>query len=145
MAIRRRNPGRKNQPWTNDKEIEESEDVFYESMQSYFADIVSTGEMEAAEKLVDKLLTKKQTLKFRNDKGYLLARKKEYDKAIECFTGIHKDYPDDVTVIANIASCYEKKGDTKKAIKYYEKMAKSGDEETKAMAEEAIKELKKKK
>ncbi len=131
--------------WTNDKKIEESEDVFYESMQSYFADIVSAGEMEAAEKLVDKLLTKKQTLKFRNDKGYLLARKKEYDKAIECFTGIHKDYPDDVTVIANIASCYEKKGDTKKAIKYYEKMAKSGDEETKAMAEEAIKELKKKK
>lgn len=131
--------------WTNDKKIEESEDVFYESMQSYFADIVSAGEMEAAEKLVDKLLTKKQTLKFRNDKGYLLARKKEYDKAIECFTGIHKDYPDDVTVIANIASCYEKKGDTKKAIKYYEKLAKSGDEETKAMAEESIKELKKKK
>lgn len=131
--------------WLNDKKIDDGEEVFYESMQSYFADIVSVGEMKEAEKLVDKLLTKKQSLKFRNDKGYLYAMKKEYDKAIECFTSIHKDYPDDVTVIANIASCYEKKGDTKNAIKYYEKMAKCGDEETKAMAEESIKELKKKK
>ena len=55
-----------------------------------------------------------------------------------------RNYPDDVTVIGNIASCYEKKGDKKNAIKYYEKLAKSGDENTKAMAEKAIKELKKK-
>lgn len=131
--------------WTNDQKIDDSEDVFYESMQSYFADLISLGDMDAAERLVDKLLTKKQTMKFRNDKGYLMAMKKEYDKAIDCFIGIHKDYPDDETVIANIASCYEKKGDTKKAIKYYEMLAKSGDEERKAMAEESIKELKKKK
>ncbi len=134
-----------NWQWSNDQKINDSEDVFYESMQSYFADLISLGDMDAAERLVDKLLTKKQTLKFRNDKGYLIAMKKDYNKAADWFIAIHKDYPDDETVIANIASCYEKKGDTKKAIKYYEMLAKSGDEETKAMAEESIKELKKKK
>lgn len=133
-----------NWQWSNDKKMEKSEEIFFESMQSYFAELVSIGDMEAAEKLVDKVLTKKQTMIFRNDKGYLMATRKEYDKAIECFVSIHKDYPDDVTVIGNIASCYEKKGDKKNAIKYYEKLAKSGDENTKAMAEKAIKELKKK-
>ena len=133
--------------WSNDEPVEDSENFFFDNMQSYFSEIISdeSADISLAEKFIDKLLTKKQTLEFRSDKASLFAAKKEYDKALDSFLSILKDYPDDDIVINNIASCYEHKGDVKNAITYYKKLEKSKNKHVSQYAKDAIKDLKSKK
>ncbi|MBO4334129.1 MAG: tetratricopeptide repeat protein [Paludibacteraceae bacterium] len=135
----------KNWLWLNSEKMDDGEEFFYDNMQSYFVEFMGKADFEAAEKLVDKLLTKKQTLKFRADKASLLASKGEYSKAVSIFSNIHKDYPKDDIVTWNTAMCYEKMGDTKNALKYYKKIEKSTDVEWQSKAKEAVFKLKMKK
>ena len=135
----------KNWLWLNSEKMDDGEEFFYDNMQSYFVEFMGKADFEAAEKLVDKLLTKKQTLKFRADKASLLASKGEYSKAVSIFSNIHKDYPKDDIVTWNTAMCYEKMGDTKNALKYYMKVEKSTDVEWQSKAKEAVFKLKMKK
>lgn len=68
----------------------------------------------------------------------------DFDKALTYLLRAEKAAPKDYIVLANIAHCYLEKGDTKKAIKYYELTAKYGDEPRKAYANEKLQELRKK-
>ncbi|MBW7869086.1 MAG: tetratricopeptide repeat protein, partial [Brumimicrobium sp.] len=69
---------------------------------------------------------------------------KQYDKAIEALLKAEKINPKDCIVLSNIAFAYKQKGDTKKAIKYYELTLKYGDEQSTYYAKQQIEELKKK-
>ncbi|MCO5268762.1 MAG: tetratricopeptide repeat protein [Brumimicrobium sp.] len=68
----------------------------------------------------------------------------QYDKAIEALLKAEEINPKDYIVLSNIAFAYKQKGDTKKAIKYYELTLKYGDEQSTYYAKQQIEELKKK-
>ena len=67
----------------------------------------------------------------------------EFDKGIEPLLIAEKINPEDFIVLSNIAQGYKLKGDNKKAIEYYEKTIKYGDERAKDYAAKQIEELKK--
>ena len=67
----------------------------------------------------------------------------QYDKAISPLLKAEKLDPKDYIVLSNIARAYVLKGDKQKAIEYYEKTSKYGDEQIKAFAQQQIEKLKK--
>jgi tetratricopeptide (TPR) repeat protein len=69
---------------------------------------------------------------------------KEYDKALEQLLKAEKLNPRDYIVLNNIAQAYKLKGETKKAIRYYELTIKYGNQRAKDSAKSQIEELKKK-
>ncbi|HHC80321.1 MAG TPA: tetratricopeptide repeat protein, partial [Flavobacteriia bacterium] len=67
----------------------------------------------------------------------------EYDKGLAPLLKAEKINPKDYIVLGNIAQTYKLKGNKKMSIKYYEKMLKYGDGQTKEFAKEQIANLKK--
>jgi tetratricopeptide (TPR) repeat protein len=67
----------------------------------------------------------------------------ELDKGIKSLLKAEKIAPKDYIILANIANGYKLKGEKAKAIKYYEKTIKHGDERTKEFAKQQILKLKK--
>ena len=133
--------------WTNNEKKENGKDFFLSSIQDYQLTLYNTNN--------DDLLTNMRTiaheiLKFYPNHieslsnlsvTYLLTD--EYDKGIEPLLKAEKIDPTDAIVLANIAQGYKLKGDKSKAIKYYEKVIKHGDESSIEFAKEQIEELKK--
>jgi tetratricopeptide (TPR) repeat protein len=65
----------------------------------------------------------------------------DHDKGLELLLRAEKVDAKDAIVLGNIAQAYQRKGDTRKAIAYYERVLEFGDEESKAFADAQLKEL----
>lgn len=133
--------------WTNNEKQKNGKEFFLFSLQDYQVQLYNTGN--------DNLLLNMRNiantiLKYYPNHveslsnlsiTYLLTG--EYDKGIEPLLKAEKINPQDYIVLSNIAQGYKLKGDKKKAIEYYEKTAKYGDEQAKTNARQQIEELNK--
>jgi tetratricopeptide (TPR) repeat protein len=85
-----------------------------------------------------------ERMDFLFDLGVTYMFKEEWDKALPELLKAEKLSPSDISVLNNIAFCYQQKNDKTNAIAYFEKIVKVGNEEDKSKAEEEIKKLKQK-
>ena len=135
-----------NWTWTNNEKYDGGEKEFLLDIQNYQLQLYNTGN--------DKLLKNMReiantVLRFYPNHieslsnlsiTYLLTG--EYDKGIEPLLRAEKINTKDYVVLSNIAQGYKLKGDKKKAIEYYEKTVKFGDDKAKEYAKQQIIELK---
>jgi len=133
--------------WTNNEQRPGGKEEFLLDIQDYQLDLYNTGNDDL---LVNMRTIATEILKIYPDHiesltnisiTYLLT--KEYDKGIEILKRAEKLNPNDAIVLGNIAQAYKLKGDKEKAIEYYERTVKYGDEPTKEYAKQQIDELKK--
>ncbi|MCD4698059.1 MAG: hypothetical protein K8S16_17680 [Bacteroidales bacterium] len=133
--------------WTNNETRENGKDFFLSSLQDYQVQLYNTGNDDL---LINMQEIANEILKYYPNHieslsnlsiTYLLTG--EYDKGIEPLLKAEKINPQDYIVLSNIAQGYKLKGDKKKAIEYYEKTIKYGDEQAKTFARQQIDELKK--
>jgi len=131
--------------WTNNEMKVEGKDFFLGSMQTYQLQLYNTGDDSL---LVYMREIADEILKYYPDHieslsnlsiTYLLTN--EYDKGLEPLLKAEKLNPKDYIVLSNIARANALKGDTLKAIEYYEKTIKYGDESAKQFAKQQINDL----
>lgn len=133
--------------WTNNKLVENPKDFFLENVQSYIYQLYNTGNdallkniREISETILKYYPNSVESLS-NISVTYLL--NKEYDNALKPLLKAEKLAPKDYIVLGNIAQAYKLKGNKKKAIEYYEKTAKYGNEKNKKFAKEQLRKLKK--
>lgn len=133
--------------WSNGDPLENSESFFLSALQTYQIQLFDTEKdslLGNMRRIANHILT------FYPDHipslsnlsiTYLLTE--EYEKGLEPLLKAKKLDPKDAIVLSNIARIYVLKEDNKKAIKYYKKVLKYGEGQTKEFAEEQIEVLKK--
>lgn len=133
--------------WTNNELQQNGEDFFLSSLQDYQVQLYNTGKDAL---LMNMRSIAREILKYYPNNieslsnlsiTYLLTG--EYDKGLEPLLKAEKITPTDYIVLSNIAQGYRLKGDKEKAVEYYEKTAKYGDDRAKEFAKIQIEELKK--
>lgn len=133
--------------WTKNEKKENGEVFFLSSLQGYQVQLYET---ENDDLLVNMRNIAIEILKYYPNNieslsnlsiTYLLTG--EYDNGIEPLLRAEKINPKDCIVLTNIAHGYKLKGDNKKAIEYYERAIKHGDQRTKDFARQQIADLKK--
>ena len=133
--------------WTNNEKQKDGEDFFLSSLQDYQVQLYNTGNDDLLLNMRD---IANRILKYYTNHieslsnlsvTYLLTG--EYDKGIEPLLKAEKINPKDYIVLSNIAQGYKLKGDKEKAIEYYDKIVKFGDEQAKTYAKQQIEELRK--
>ncbi len=133
--------------WTNNETVEDSENFFLTGLQDYQMQLYDSGNDEL---LVNMRNIADSILKIYPNHipslsnisiTYLLTG--EFDRAIETLLKAEKIDESDYIILANIAHGYKLKGENVKAIEYYEKTIKFGDEQTKEFARKQINDLKK--
>ncbi len=133
--------------WTNNEPVENSEDFFLSSIQSYINQLYRTGD----DRLLNNMKQISETvLKYYPNNVESLSNisvvyllNGEYDKGLAPLLKAEKINPKDYIVLGNIAQTYKLKGNKEMSIKYYKKMLKYGDGQTKEFAKEQIANLKK--
>lgn len=134
-----------NWTWTNHKKYNGGEKEFLLDIQNYQLQLYNTRN-DSLLKNMRKIAN--TVLKFYPNHieslsnlsiTYLLTG--EYDKGIAPLLRAEKIKPKDYIVLGNIAQGYKLKGDKKKAIEYYKKMEKFGNEKAKEYAKQQITEL----
>lgn len=129
--------------WSNDKIIENPEDFFIDSMQSYQNTLFQLEEDENLKKVAKKMYDI-----FPNDLfvissyGVTFLIEGKNKEALELYLKAEKINPNDTIVLNNIGLIYERLSDKKNALKYYQKITEVGDEKAKALAEKKINQLK---
>ena len=133
--------------WTNNEKDEGGSDSFLLSIQDYQLQLYNAGEdnllinmREIANEILKHYPNHIESLS-NLSVTYLLNG--EYDKGLIPLLKAEKINPQDYIVLGNIAQCYKLKGDKTKAIEYYEKTFKFGEEQAKTFAKQQIEELKK--
>ncbi len=133
--------------WTNDEKLPDGKKFFLSSLQTYQLDLYNTGD--------DSLLPymrviANEVLKVYPDHVESLSNlaityflTEEYDKGLEALLKAEKINPTDDIVLGNMAYGYTMKGNKKKAIEYYGKVAKHGNSDSKEWAKQQIEEMKK--
>jgi len=133
--------------WTNNENHNDGKEFMLSSIQNYQVQLYNTGQDEL---LVNMRNIANEILKYYPNHieslsnlsiTYLLTG--EYDKGINALLKAEKINPKDFIVLSNIAQGYKLKGDKTKAIEYYEKTIKYGDEQAIQYATQQINELKK--
>jgi tetratricopeptide (TPR) repeat protein len=133
--------------WTNNEKQKDGKDFFLSSLQDYQGQLYNTGNDDL---LLNMREISNAVLKYYPNHieslsnlsvTYLLTG--EYDKGLEPLLKAEKINPKDYIVLSNIAQGYKLKGDKNKAIEYYEKTVKYGDEQAKTYAKQQIEELRK--
>jgi tetratricopeptide (TPR) repeat protein len=133
--------------WTKDEKQKDGKDFFLSSLQDYQVQLYNTGD--------DKLLVNMRNIASEVLKiypnhieslsnlalTYLITG--DYNKALDPLLKAEELNPKDYIVLSNIAQGYKLKGNNEKAIEYYKKTIKYGDEEAKAYAKQQINELSK--
>jgi tetratricopeptide (TPR) repeat protein len=120
--------------WTENEPKEDAEKFMLSAMQAYFVQLYNTED----DRLLDNMEKISQTvLKYHPDHVESLSNlsiiytiQKNYDKGLEVLLKAEKLAPKDYIVLNNIANIYRKKGDNKKAIKYYKLTAKYCNDKT---------------
>lgn len=128
--------------WTLGEELAGGAKKFLSVLQTYQLKFYQSGDKallgnmrEVAEKILEFYPEHVESLS-NISVTYLLTEK--YDDAISYLLKAEKIAPEDYIVLANIARAYSLKGDKAKAISYYEKVIKEGDERTAEFAKEQI-------
>ncbi len=132
--------------WSNGETVEDGEAFFLSNIQSYQHQLFATEEDSLLSNM--RRIAEQSLIFYPNDVPslsnlsitYLLTEK--YDEALEPLFKAQKIDPRDGIVLNNIARAYVLKGDKKKALKYYKKVIKYGDEDGQAYAEKQIARLK---
>jgi tetratricopeptide (TPR) repeat protein len=133
--------------WTKNEKQKDGKDFFLSSLQDYQVQLYNTGD--------DKLLVNMRNIASEVLKiypnhieslsnlalTYLITG--DYNKALDPLLKAEELNPKDYIVLSNIAQGYKLKGNKEKAIEYYKKTIKYGDEEAKAYAKQQIEELSK--
>jgi tetratricopeptide (TPR) repeat protein len=133
--------------WTKDEKQKNGKDFFLSSLQDYQVQLYNTGD--------DKLLVNMRNIASEVLKiypnhieslsnlalTYLITG--DYDKALDPLLKAEELNPKDYIVLSNIAQGYKLKGNKEKAIEYYKKTLKYGNEEAKEYAKQQINELSK--
>ncbi|CAL2101371.1 Tetratricopeptide repeat protein [Tenacibaculum sp. 190130A14a] len=134
-----------NWTWTKNKKYEGGQKEFLLSIQSYQLQLYNTGDdallkhvQDIANTILNYYPNHIESLSNLSI-TYLVA--KEYDKAIAVLLRAEKITPDDPVILGNLAHGYKLKGNKKKAIEYYKKLAKHDKEDVKAFAKKQITEL----
>lgn len=134
--------------WTDSKPLDDPQKFMLSSIQGYQHQLYNT-ENEVVLDYMKRIA--EAVLKYYPDHIESLSNlsivflvSKEYDKALEQLLKAEKLNPRDYIVLNNIAQAYKLKGETKKAIRYYELTIKYGNQRAKDSAKSQIEELKKK-
>lgn len=133
--------------WAEGEVVEDAENFFLSGIQNYQRQLSDTQDdalLSNMRRIAEKVLVHypKDVPSLSNiSVSYLLTE--EYDKGLEPLLKAQKIAPKDPIAMMNIARAYVLKGENKKAIKYYKKVLKYGEEQEKAYAEAQIEELKK--
>lgn len=134
-----------NWTWTGNHQQPQGKSFFLRSLQDYQLQLYNTG--------VDSLLLNMRTIAsevLRLYPGHLESLSNlsityllnnEYDAAIDILLKAEHLAPHDPVILGNIAEAYKRKGEKKKAVAYFRKTIKWGDEQSIAYSEEQIKEL----
>lgn len=129
--------------WTQNKPLENPKEFLIDTMQGYFNQLIGAQDKQPAYQLNEAMLALyPEDIRLRSNKASLLAIGGKYFEALPLFASIHKDAPEDDLVTYNLAYCYEKTGDKKKAIVYYQQLANSKDPSIAAPSKQALHELK---
>ncbi len=135
--------------WTNNEKLKDAKNFFLNGIQDYQIQLYQTENDELLLKMRE---IANEILKYYPDHieslsdlaiTYLLTD--EYDKALDFLLKAEQINPRDSIVMMNIAYAYKMKGDKAKAIEYYKKVKKCGDEQLQKDAKQEIKELRRKK
>lgn len=133
--------------WTNNEPVKDSQAFFLGNIQSYVVQLYNLGKVqpEFIQQIAEAVLKYyPDNVESLSDLSIAYTMKKDYDNALIPLLKAEKLAPNDFIVIANIADCYNQKGDVKNAIKYYELLEKYGDADAIEFAKEQLKDLKKK-
>jgi len=131
--------------WMNNEVLEDGKDFFLLSIQDYQIQLYNTGDDDL---LINMRDIANEVLNYYPEHieslsnlsiTYLLTG--EYDQGIEVLLRAEAIAPEDYIVLGNIAQGYKLKGDSTKAVEYYKKVIRYGDEESKAYAEGQLKVL----
>ncbi|MCS6935645.1 MAG: tetratricopeptide repeat protein [Chitinophagales bacterium] len=134
--------------WTDSKPLDDPKNFMLSSIQVYQLQLYNTKNDDLLDnmKRIAEVVLKyyPDHIESLSNLSIVFMLQKEYDKALEQLLKAEKLNPKDYIVLNNIAQAYKLKGDTEKAIKYYELTIKHGDEKAKNYAKGQIEELKKK-
>lgn len=132
--------------WSNNQEKEDGKDFFLSSIQDYQVQLFFTENddlllnmRKIATAILNYYPNHIESLSNLSISYILLG---EYDKGIEPLLKAEKINPKDYIVLSNIAHGYKMKGEKIKAIEYYEKVIKFGNEKNKEFAKRQIDQLK---
>ncbi|MGM9788593.1 MAG: tetratricopeptide repeat protein [Candidatus Cryptobacteroides sp.] len=113
-------------------------------VKDYFGQIVNSEDLNSAEKLSDICLEEYPNEPvFLSNKGAMRYYAGDVNIALDYFLKAREIDPKDMLITLNIAFMYEQQGDIQTAIKYYEIVAASGEEDYTRIANSALKELQK--
>lgn len=134
--------------WTNNKPPKDPKQYMLSSVQEYILQLANTGNTKMVEqmKVISETVLKyyPDNVESLLDLSIVYTINKDYDKALAQLLKAEKLAPTNAVIMNGIAEAYRKKGDNAKAITYYEKVAKYGDDVAKADAKKKMEELKKK-
>lgn len=146
-AIRYSATNKNDWTWANNEPKPHGKEFFLSALQTYQLNLYNTGDDNL---LVNMRQIANEILKIHPSHieslsnvsiTYLLTG--EYDNALEALLRAEKIDGKDPIVLSNIAQGYKLKGDKKKAIEYYQKTIKYGDERAAEYAKQQIEQLKK--
>lgn len=146
-AVRYSAKNNNNWLWSGDEPVKEGKETFLSALQDYQLQIYNTGQ-DALIPYMQQIA--QEILKYYPDNienmsnmaiGYLISG--EYNKALEYLLRAEKVNPKDCVVLFNIAYAYREKNDKAKAIEYYNKVLKYGDEQQQSQAKDEIEKLQK--
>jgi tetratricopeptide (TPR) repeat protein len=134
-----------NWKWSYNEPKENAKQFFLETIQEYVNTIYNTRNNEL---LIDMREIAETVLMYNPDHVASLSNiaitymvSKKYDKGLQYLLRAEKIAPDDLIVLNNIAVIYKRKGDKRRARKYYEKIIEVGNVQEVQSAKENIKEL----
>jgi tetratricopeptide repeat protein len=132
--------------WTMNEAVDEPRDFLLDNTQTYINDLFDLGDSQA--KNIRRIA--EATLKNYPDHVVSLSNlgisyifENNYSKALEPLLTAEKKSPKDGIILGNIAYAYLNLNENKKAIEYYEKVIRFGDDNTKRYAQEQLEKLKK--
>lgn len=147
MSIKQSSLNNNNWTWTKNEIRKDGKEFFLGNIQSYQNQLYNIGDDSL---LLNMRNIANEVLKYYPNNVESLSNlsvtyliKGEYDKGLEPLLKSEKINPKDYIILANIAQGYKMKGNKNKAIEYYEKVIKYGDDDMKDMAKQQIEELKK--
>lgn len=135
-----------NWTWTYHEKQENGKDFFLSSIQDYQLLLYNTEEdslLKNMRQIANKILEYyPDHVVSLSNLSITYTLEKKYDKAIEALLKAEEIDSEDYIVLVNIARAYMLKGDTTKAIEYYEKVIEKGDEGISQYVKEQISILK---
>lgn len=134
-----------NWTWTYNETRDGGQEMFLGSLQDYQAQLYNTMDdkllinMQEISKAV--LVHYPNHIESLSNLSIAYLVEKKYDKALEPLLKAEKINPEDFIVLNNIAFAYRESGKKEKAISYYRKVIKHGDQQAKTQAETEINKL----